>query len=403
MMRFICGETGSGKTKSMTGWLIDELQSSNRPIVHCMPLKLQPWVNAKGIAYLGLLQTLEREFGETYDAERRIVELTKEEEIQKFWLCRPRIPEDPQEPREIIWLKPDPEGRFRMDGREHSGVAFFICEAHEYFPAEKWGLMIASGARSWASQNRRAGDDAWIESQFPEQVAKPFRKLSVRCRIMTNHNYLNWGPWRQPDIITFKEYRATPPDKADPPLTGGKIEWKRQLLEGCYDTGGGAGVSGSVADIGKRAKGLHWATLPMLVFGLFILACLSLAGCRKVITNALRGKSQLPVVAHAPASTNAQANLDDYIARAIARALHSNAPNSTHAPRPSDFARSSTNVVIAVTGSPGAWAVMFDDGLIMQAQWVKESGRAIMVDGISYPRGAMVSPRSPERSDKPQR
>jgi len=409
MIRFVCGETGSGKTKSLTGIMIDELQNTNRVIVHCAPFELQPWVNAKGIAYPGLLETLDREFGDTFDAKRRLVELTDEAQIKQFWRCRPHIPEEPTEPTQVIWLPEISDGRFRIDGREHRGVCYIILEAHEWFPASAWTQMEKSGALSWASQNRRAGDDAWIETQFPEQVAKPFRRQSVRCRIMTNHVYLNIGPFRQPDVITYKEYRATPPDKTDPPLKGGKIEWKRGLLEACYDTGKGAGVAGTVADIGGRAKGLHWSLLPGSLFALFCIACLSLAGCRHAIVNALRGKSHLPVVAQPGqlTSTNpapSARDIEQYVARAIARALATSS-NASGKSRLSAAGmaptREATNAVSAVTGTPGSWWVMFDDGVLVHATAVVDAGRAVVVDGVWYRRAAMFpAGQAAKRSDR---
>lgn len=373
MLKFVCGKTGDGKTKFVTGQIVTELRTTDRPIVTNFALRLQPWVQKrkrkKDVAYPGLLWTLRTVFGSTFDAERRIYFLT-EEELYTFWRVRPHIPEDPTAPVEIRRMPAAPDSRFHFDDAMYSGCFYAIDEAHEYFPKEKWKLLEGEGM-SWASQNRRCGDDAWVLTQEPGLVAKGFRDQSKECYRMVNHAHRAISIFRQPDAISYGVYLHTPPGDSEPALTRGTLEYRREMLEACYDTNGGASVQGGGADIGYRAKGLHWAFAPGALIAGIVLFMLMLSGCKHALLRAVRG---------APA-----------VSKAVAGAV---VPHPVVSPvirtNPLEALRNHKDIIEQEyygVGHAGSTTVLdTPDGPIMGTQFAQAPGGVVELDGVKFRR-----------------
>lgn len=277
MLRFVTGMTGGGKTKYEMWELIQELVSTDRPIIGNVAWRLDPWVDGRGRARLGLLATLRKLYGEEFHARERMFTLA-EDQVARFYAFRiPRKAEWEDKPQ-LVEVPKAADGRWHFDGNEYRGARYAIDEGHEYFRQADWQL-IAKEAMSWASQNRRSGDDADILTQQAELVAKPFRRQSIQCVWMTNHAYVPMGPFRQPGRITWRVHLNTPPGDGEPALSSGRLSLEKDLLDGVYDTTAGAGVRGGAADMGKKGRGLHWAWIPVGATLAFLLVILGFNGC----------------------------------------------------------------------------------------------------------------------------
>jgi len=267
MIRFIGGKQGGGKSRLAVGRLIDELRSTNRFIVTNLALEFSPWVDGGKKARKGLITSLQEKYGEDYDAMQRIV-LIQDEDVHRFFRCRP-FTNKTTGVREIYWIPECEDGRFRMD-ENCEGVCYLIDEAHEFFPAHEWE-KVRVGCLSWGTQARRAGDEVYFLSQIINNVAKPLRGLAQECLWVTNHRHLSLGWFRQFDKISVKSYATAPPAASDTALYDITLKDDREWVYGIYNTSKGVGVRGRQADIGQRARGIHWswmfAFIAAFIFG----------------------------------------------------------------------------------------------------------------------------------------
>jgi hypothetical protein len=391
MLRFVTGFTGGGKTKFIVSQVIEELRYSDRPILYWMALRPKPWVDNKGKAYPGLLETLRVNFGQTFQAERRLIEL-QEHQLARFWAWRPvgthrqtgeSVPvgslfDDPSVPIRLVELAEPEDGRFHLDGKLYGGVMQVVDEAHEYFRKKDFA-KISDEALSWASQNRRAGDDAWLLSQQAHLVAKPFRDQSTECYWMVNHAHRVFGPFRQWDKITFRLYLHTPPNDSEPYLRKGELEYRKGFLNGCYDTAAGAGVTGGRADKETRAKGLPWWWIPIGGLALLVAA---LVGWKMFIgvvgrMAALPLQQQQPVrLTAAPAAPAAPAARPAPAAPA--------APAKREAPPVPPVLKQAQLEKVT-----GIWSnkVYLSTGEVLLGRSVINTGASVLVDGKEYPWG----------------
>jgi len=364
------------------GFLIDELRYTSRGIITNFALKLHPWIDAKGKPRKGLLRVMAELFGEDYNAVNRIYFLPQDS-ITRFFGVRLRVSDDPSEPTAVEMVPISPDKLWHFDGKLWKGACYFIDEAHEYFKQADWQL-IGSETQSWASQNRRTGDDAWLLTQDAELVAKPFRRQSLECYYVTNRGHMSFGPFRQPNVISYGLYMSTPPKPMEPALRHGRLTYSRDILQEVYDTAGGAGVHGGSADIGFRAKGLHWSwIIAFFVIG-FCAICLGLYGCNKAtnaaVSSAFSGSAKSNAVSLFPVAIS---NLS---------AVHNDStpasPNRFLAVR--DRVRDGQSVLPKVSGwtqGTQGYAVAFSDGVIVLAKSFVEEGRFVFVDGVRYERG----------------
>ena len=270
-------------------------------------------MNGKGVSYPGLLHTLEREFGDTFDAERRIWTL-EWHQIQRFFAWRLRIPDDPSEKPELVEVPKSEDKLWHFDAKEYPACAYYIDEAHEFFQQADW-QKIGSETQSWASQNRRTGDEAWLFTQQAELVAKPFRRQSVECIYFVNWGHRRVGWFKAPNRIRGGVYVKTPPGESDQPLHRIDLTFQKSWLNGIYDTASGAGVRGAGADMGKRPKGVAWQWIPA---GFVVFMCLLFVGVKgcfaglNAVSNRVKlGGAVVPAQAMpAPAATGSRGVFD---------------------------------------------------------------------------------------------
>lgn len=277
---FYSGKPRSGKTKAAVIWTIDRLRFTERAIVTNMALKFEPWVDGKGRARRGLLRALKDEFGETFDAERRIY-LLSNEEVRRFYAIRVRVPRNAWEKREVLRIPEREDGEWRFNGDEYPACDFVIDEAHVFFPRD--GLP-GSKARAmspellgYATQAGRCGDEDIYLSQVLVNVNRQLRGVAQECHWFTNHVHNRMGMFRQADKISYRVYATTPPGPSEMWLAKGTLRYKRDFIEDCYDTGAGVGVSGNTcADIGQRAKGVPswgiWVLVVVVAIGFMFFA-----------------------------------------------------------------------------------------------------------------------------------
>lgn len=295
MIDSLVGMPGGGKTKHAVMMTIDELRRTNRFIITNAAFKLHPWIDVKGVARRGMLDALKRKFGDTFDAEQRIIFLTHEEVLQFFQKRARWVERDGERIVEVGMLEPSADGRFKFDGK-WPGAYYVIDELHEYFPAKDWS-KLSKLTLGWLSQQRRCGDDAKVISQYMEQVAKPFRLLCQNCYHHINHKFRRVALFRQPDIISYRVYTSTPPAPGETPMHTGKLNYNREFIHDCYDTAAGVGVSGaSTADIGQRARGLHWSWWPAFALVCAVAVIGLMRGCDRVLRSALTAGLARPEV-----------------------------------------------------------------------------------------------------------
>lgn len=296
MIRFVGGKPRAGKTKRIVIWMVEILRTTKMPIVTNVALRLQPWVDAKGVAHSGLLRDLQDTYGTTFDIERRLYFL-KYEEVRRFYAVRPIVPKDDWEPTRIEIVPDTGDGHWHFDADRYPGVCYVIDEAHVFFPgaaiAANKGMLVSPEILGWASQAGRCGDLAMFLSQVLMNVDKKLRGVSQECWWMTNHVHVAFGPFRQPDRISYIEYATTPPSAGEVYLRRGVLRYDRNKVDGWYDTAAGVGVTGNaVADIGRRAKGLHVAWLAAIILGVGLIGGGTLMGFKKVLDKAFQGQQR---------------------------------------------------------------------------------------------------------------
>lgn len=295
VIRFIGGKPGAGKSLKCALQIVEELRMSDRFIVTNAAIEMQPWVDGKKVARKGLVHSMLDKYKEDFDCERRLVFL-RDDEVKHFMRCRPYVDETGAVVKRF--LEPSEDGRFhltactarREDIRDGlRGVCYVLDEAHEYFSSREWQSTQKYGKEvlSWSSQNRRAGDDAYFLTQVIGNVEKQLRGTSQECIWLVNHRLLSLSVFRQPDVLSYRVFSSTPPSPSETALCKGRLQCDRQWVYGIYNTARGASVSGTSADIGVRAKGLHWSWIVVFIAALSALAIVGNKGIQAAIRQAV--------------------------------------------------------------------------------------------------------------------
>jgi len=406
MNRSCGGKPRAGKTKRMVIWVEEQLRLHRRPIVTNMAIKLHPWVDGKGKPHKGLLRTLQDKYGETFDAERRIY-LLKHEEVPRFYGIRPEIPDDESEP---VVIKEVPRSdMWKFNSNEYSNCCYVIDEAEVYFPSAAVDAQRANHENpellQWAKQAGRGGDDAVFLSQNLTWISIKLRKTCQECWWMVNHAHIPFSIFRRPDHITEETYMNCPPGQGEVYLRKTKLTYSREEIEGCYNTAEGVGVTGnSAADIGQRAKGIHWAWIPA---GILVIAIAAMFGLRAVGA-AVKGSLAHRGASYVKATTRTNA-LGQVVSlepgkdgftdeqRATLFSVFGKMTNYLGTPPAGNLTSKDTSKKIVVTetnltviglvdGSQGR-VVCLSDGSSFLAGQVNEYGRELQIDGIWYRRG----------------
>ena len=161
LLRFAGGKPRAGKTLYCVQKLVDELRFGSRPCLVFGAIKMEPWVDGKGVARKGLARALWDKYGSEFDCRRRVRLLTLEE-AKRFWRIRPHVPKDEFEEVAEHTLLPESDHKFRFDARKEPTIFALIDECHEVFPGAAVAKMPDADRiemLSYGTQQARAGDD----------------------------------------------------------------------------------------------------------------------------------------------------------------------------------------------------------------------------------------------------
>jgi len=391
VIRFVGGKPGGGKTLFAATKLVEELRTTTRFIVTNGAIEMHPWVDGGGVARKGLKRSMQDKFGDDFDCERRVV-LVEDEAVPRFYSIRP--PLDLEHDEVVIQTRgkhEDNRFRLKVEGAKSQvgGVCYIIDEAHEFFASRDW-MKTGKELLSWASQQRRAGDDAWLLTQVIENVEKQLRGVSQECYWLVNHRLLRAMMFRQPDMISYKLYAKTPPGTNESYLAKGRLSVDRDFIYGIYNTAKGVGVSGRQADIGVRAKGLHWTWLIAFAAALV----LGVIAFREGVVMGIGKLTQIPgpktpTVTNTPASTNRHSLVMQLAAQLGATV----GPGATSVPvkwvAPEVVSKKLEPYVVSVTtaripGGAAVGALLFNDGTSVRATNITEVWKGYAADGRFY-------------------
>jgi len=255
---FVVGKPGGGKGLYGMQLLIDELVKGQRPIVTNLAIRLLPWVSADGKPQGGLLAYLQRKYGQTFEAERRIFLIT-DEQCGEFYRYRPDAASGLLV--ECAVLEKDKNGATvsydTAPAIARGGVVYLIDEAWKFWSAREWATN-GKGIQFYTAQHRKLGDDFLIVTQSSKQVDTAVRMLSQDFHVVRNHGKERFGLFRQPGMFSVQVY-SEPPTPSTQPMTRTVFRLDAAGIGGSYDTSAGVGLTGkAVADLGERKKGLPW-------------------------------------------------------------------------------------------------------------------------------------------------
>lgn len=406
MIHFVAGKPGNGKSLFAAWLIILELVFGRRPIVTNLALRLHPWVDGKGKARKGLIRFLEDEYGESFDAARRVL-LLDDTQVKRFYAYRPLIPPLEGEERQIHVIPQADDGRFRFTP-DLPGCFQVVDEIHEHFGARDW-QTTGREALSWGSQHRRAGDEMYAVTQVVNNVEKQFRGISQECIIMVNHGFRTVGMFRQPNIITLRVYSTTPPAPMEVPMRFERLKFNRQKVYEVYDTASGVGVTGRKADIGTKAKGWPWWTVILLVLGgmvgLWLLIKVYFVGVKHVAKMSMPGmKRAAAEVATPMLPTNSaakKAKSYDVVTIPQAGSVGELSGAVRVDPRIKPAVKKTKDeeeweLVAGLAQGSAGWSVTLANGVQFRAKSVIESGPELNIDGHIYRRAPMNGVAKPK-------
>lgn len=268
----ILGKPGSGKSRWATGLLIKELVNGHRNIVTNLPLRVGR-----------LNEYLQEHYPDVDCRLAQRLRIMTEDDMRFFYKFR--SPEDPPQPvleavrpaeeladgmnakdvRRIL-LDQEREADDRRDrdralqcmkqsklGAE--GVAYFLDEAHIGFNARNWAAT-GVGALNYLSQHRKMSDVVFPITQSAGNLDKQFRSVTEDFTFLRNEYTAQWGIFKGRGRFVSKTFYEEP-GKSSEPFKTETFEIDESGVGSCYDTAKGIGVSGTGADIGRRAKGIN--------------------------------------------------------------------------------------------------------------------------------------------------
>jgi len=388
MIHCVYGKLGSGKGICLMDWQASELVTGFRDIVTTVPVRLGPWVNGAGEAQMGLTAFLNREHGETFDVENRLLVVPNDVDSKLLFLLRRDPAARRVTPKYLLdRLSSDGEPRWFEDA---AARGWFMCEPHlhngrpvAFNPNDTKGcapLMVVNdeawqafpvrgGEESgiidfYARQQRKLRDEWYLVTQHHDDLHCVFARIAQDHTVCRNHGKERMGVFRQPALFRTQTFLQMP-------RPGAKVfhETSKRLnfkgLAQCYDTSAGVGVQGGfAADIGDKGKGIPFVWLIIsIVVGLLILASLPIllgkgsgwflrkAMGQNVNTAAIRETVKTNRVTGLGASTNAGA-----------RVLRSWGPNANST---ASVTPVSTVFLTGVVNVPGRESVFLSDGRVM--------------------------------------
>jgi len=155
------------------------------------------------------------------------------------------------------------------------GTVYVIDEAGDVgFSAVAWAENIGRTSRAvecvhYLDQQRKMGDDSYFSTngRAPNAIAKGFRDKAHFFIRLKNNRLAVFGMFRGSDNLQWQKFTVEPtPSNGAEPVASGKFDLDIKGVASCYRTQDGNGIVGTVADIGKRPKGIsiYWV-FPMFI------------------------------------------------------------------------------------------------------------------------------------------
>jgi len=293
-IHFITGKPRAGKGMLTMNFMVDTLVKTKRPIVTNFSIEKMPWVNEKGVAQSGLLAYLRSKYGETFDAENRVMLIT-EEQASSFYLFKAvKINGDPWRleriPDELVVVRTTKEGDkviMRYDGTwfaDAVGTDYHIDEAWRFWGARDW-QRTGEGVIFFNAQHAKWGHEVFIQAQHTSQIEKSIRVLAQDFWHCRNRSYLRLGVFRQPKDIKVAVFETAPESgRTQEPLFEKKLPIDFKGLGQCYDTTGGVGIGARLqGDSGIKRKGLPWWLIWVAGIGVVVLAWFLIKVCMALL------------------------------------------------------------------------------------------------------------------------
>jgi hypothetical protein len=267
---FITGKPGGGKGLFAMKLILDELKSRNpRPVVTNLAIRPEPWVSGAGIPHLGLIAYLKKTQGVDFNLAGK-VHVIDDEQAREFYRWRVVDGKLVQADLSRSSHSDTPDG-IVTEHLNKGGVLYVVDEAWKFFGARDW-QKTGKVALWYQAQHRKFGDDVMLCAQNTKQVDTAFRQLAQEFIVVQNHSKMRLGIFRQPELFSVSCYDQ-PPGPAAVSMYRTVFRLDAVGIGGCYDTSAGVGLAGqTVADVGKKHKGLHWSVFIIgFVVGLALL------------------------------------------------------------------------------------------------------------------------------------
>ena len=248
----VLGKYGSGKSNFGTAKVIRSLIEDDKPIVTTLALNVA--------ALNEYVQTLTERDCRTFQR----VFILSQEQMKKFWRYRGVKCMGEYGPEPVVLgncSQNDPKsGAYdaAWNSITDGGVHFHIDEAPRGFHSRLWG-ETGIECTDYIDQHRRCGDDVWLYARSSSKLDKQLRLALDSCVTLDNWYQRVKGMFRAPRKIVARYYEECPPDRGDEPYKKEDMHIDPEGISGCYWTERGVGVTGTVADKGKMASGLHWS------------------------------------------------------------------------------------------------------------------------------------------------
>lgn len=257
----LLGKFGSGKSSKGTNLVIDELRFGERPIVTTLALNV-----AELNEYMQRLcptrdcRTLQRVF------------VLDKAQMKKFWRYRgvSSLGEYGSEPilfgacGDHAGTKDFPEAADPRWENVGGGVFYVIDEAPVAFHARRYA-ETGTECSDYITQHRKFGDEVWSLARSSELLDKQFRLTADRCAVADNWYQRTIGMFTAPKKLRIEFFENCPPGMTEAPYRTEDLKIDPEGYSRCFYTAKGVGVAGVGADIGKRAKGLPWWVMLVVV------------------------------------------------------------------------------------------------------------------------------------------
>lgn len=258
MINFVIGRPGGGKSMFAVTLIVEELRNGRRNIATNVALDIP-----------SMAEKLHERYGETFDMLRRIRILTPDECLD-FW-------NHPQKGIDCTGRVIVAEGKGRkIEAPDFSvrngdpGTLFVIDEFHTFFNARQW-QQTGEDALYYASQHRKLGDDVIPISQAHTNVDKQFRVIAQDYTSVRNLSVERWGIFAMPDRMLVQRYLTCPTGVNDKPMETSIVKIDTKFIGKMYFTAAGVGLIGTLADTGRKKKGVPWWSVILLAI-LFVAA-----------------------------------------------------------------------------------------------------------------------------------